>query len=62
MKRKKILIRFLLIGALHSTVYLYLIPFIVFPLFGKNVVTFVIIITVLLSLLILATYFINKKK
>ncbi|MCP3925576.1 MAG: hypothetical protein GY714_23655 [Desulfobacterales bacterium] len=62
MNKKRVLLRVLLIGALHSTVYLWLIPFVILPVFGDDAVISVVVVTVIVSLLIFGTVLINKKK
>ncbi len=62
MNKKRVLLRVLLIGALHSTVYLWLIPFVILPMFGKDAVISVVVVTIIVSLLIFGTVWINKKK
>ena len=59
---KKIAIRVMGIGLLHSFLYGYLVPFIIYPRFGQHGITFAVIVAVLISIGILATLRLGKNK
>jgi len=52
-EKKKILLRLAGIGTLHSILYLWLVPFVIFPMFGKNGFYFAVIVAVLISVAVL---------
>lgn len=58
----KIVIRIIGIGLLHSFLYGYLVPFIIYPRFGQHGITFAVIVAVLISIGILATLRLGKNK
>jgi len=58
----KIAIRIVGIGLLHSFLYGYLVPFIIYPRFGQHGITFAVIVAVLISIGILATLRLGKNK
>jgi len=61
--KKRISLRIIFIGSLHMILYLYIVPFIVYPAFGKNGITVVVIFAVLISAVVLGTLsFENKNK
>ena len=60
--KKKLIVRVLGIGALHAFLYLYLVPFVIYPKFGNNGFQFTIIIAIIISVAIFGTMFISKKK
>ena len=60
--KKQILIRFLMIGMLHTFLYLWLVPFVIYPKFGHDGFVFTVIVAVLISVSILGTLFLRKKK
>jgi|GEM_PF-620390 len=59
--KKRILIKFVMIGILHSFLYLWLVPFVIYPRFGHNGLLLIVLLSVLISVSILATLFIGKK-
>lgn len=59
--KKKITLRIFLIGSLHMVLYLYIVPFMVYPKFGKNGITVVMGLAVLISAVVLGTLFFEKK-
>jgi len=59
---KKIAIRVIGIGLMHSFLYGYLVPFIIYPRFGQHGITFAVIVAVLISIGILATLRLGKNK
>ena len=50
-----------MIGSLHMVLYLYIVPFMVYPKFGKNGITVVVVLAVLISAVVLGTLFFEKK-
>lgn len=60
--KKKLLYRILGIGFLHMFLYLYLVPFVIYPRFGDDGLMFAVVIAVLISVTILSTMFVSKKK
>ncbi len=61
MMKKKTIYKFIFIGCMHTFLYLYLIPFVIFPMFGKDGLKFAVAIAVCISIIILTTIFIQKK-
>ncbi|MBF0468279.1 MAG: hypothetical protein HQK61_05260 [Desulfamplus sp.] len=60
--KKKILIRFITIGLLHTFLYLWFVPFVVYPSFGHNGFLLTVVVAVLISFSILATLFLGRKR
>ena len=58
--KKKTIYKIVSIGCLHTFLYLYLIPFVIFPAFGKNGLALTVVITIAISIIILITIFIEK--
>ncbi len=54
-------LRIAAIGCLHTFVYLYLIPFVVFPQFGRNGLLCVTICAVIISITIMGSMWTGKK-
>ncbi len=59
--KKKIIFRILGIGIFHAFLYLYLVPFVIYPKFGNNGFQFTIIVAIVISIAIFGTMFISKK-
>jgi hypothetical protein len=59
--KKKIRLRIFLIGSLHMVLYLYIVPFMVYPTFGKNGITVVMVLAVLVSAVVLGTLSFERK-
>jgi len=59
--KKKLLIRFVMIGALHTFLYLWLVPFIIYPRFGHDGFMFTVAIAVVISVSLLGMLFLGKK-
>lgn len=59
--KKIIIIRILGIGVLHAFLYLYLVPFVIYPKFGDNGFQFTIIVAIVISIAIFGTMFISKQ-
>lgn len=58
---KKIL-RIVFIGALHMTVYLWLLPFVILPKFGNLGAKITVTILILISVIVLSSLIIKKRK
>ena len=58
--KKKTIYKIAGIGCLHTFLYLYFIPFVIFPAFGKNGLKLVVTIAIAVSIIILITIFIEK--
>lgn len=58
----KIAIRIVGIGLLHSFLYGYLVPFVIYPQFGQHGITFSVIFAILISIGIMATLWLGKNK
>ncbi|OFZ66789.1 MAG: hypothetical protein A2328_05725 [Bdellovibrionales bacterium RIFOXYB2_FULL_36_6] len=59
--KRKITLRIFFIGSLHMILYLYIVPFIVYPKFGKNGITFVVALAIMISIGVLGTLFFERK-
>ena len=59
--KKKIRLRIFLIGSLHMVLYLYIVPFMVYPTFGKNGIIIVVVLAVLVSAVVLGTLSLERK-
>ncbi len=57
---KKAIWRILGIGIFHTVLYLYIVPFVVYPKFGKMGFGFVLVVAVIISIAVLGTMFIEK--
>jgi hypothetical protein len=49
------------IGVLHMVLYLYIVPFVVYPRFGKIGFRFVLAVAVIISIAVFGTMFSSKK-
>ena len=58
--KKKTIYKIVSIGCLHTFLYLYLIPFVIFPAFGKNGLKLIVAIAIAVSIIILTTIFKEK--
>ncbi|NWH04569.1 hypothetical protein [Desulfobacter latus] len=58
----KIAIRIVGIGMLHSFLYGYLVPFVIYPHFGRHGIAFAVIVAILISIGIMATLKLGKSK
>lgn len=59
--KTKIVIRIAVIGIFHAVLYLYIVPFIIYPKFGDNGMLFTGIVAVSVSVAVFGTAFIGKK-
>lgn len=58
----KIVIRIVGIGFLHLFLYGYLVPFVIYPQFGRHGIAFAVILAVLISTGIMTTLWLGKNK
>lgn len=58
---KKAWIRIAGIGILHLFLYTYLVPFVIYPRFGDNGLTFVVIVAVMISAAVFGTMWMERK-
>jgi hypothetical protein len=58
----KKLLRIGFIGALHMTVYLWLLPFVILPKFGNTGAKITVTVLILISLIVLSSLIIKKRK
>jgi len=59
--KKKLIPRILGIGIFHSVLYLYVVPFLIYPKFGKNGFKFAVAVAIIISIAVLGTMFFEKK-
>ncbi len=59
--KKKMVFRFIGIGLFHTILYLYVVPFIIYPKFGSNGIIFAVVVAVIVSIVILGTMFFERK-
>ena len=59
--KKRVVFRVVGIGALHSFLYLWLVPFVIYPKFGDNGFKFAVAVAVIVSIAVLGTIFFGKK-
>jgi hypothetical protein len=60
--KKRVVLRILGIGVLHMVLYLVIVPFVIYPIFGDNGIKFAVIVAVLISVTLLGTLFLKEKK
>jgi len=58
----KNILRIGFVGALHITVYLWLLPFVILPKFGNKGTKITVALLILISVIILSSLFIKKRK
>ncbi len=59
---KKAWIRIVGIGIFHMFLYTYLVPFIIYPRYGSNGLKFTVVTAVIISIAVLGTLLIGKKR
>jgi len=59
--KKRTTLRIVLIGSLHMILYLYIVPFVVYPKFGKNGIKFAVALAIVISVVVLGTLFFEGK-
>lgn len=60
--RKAAWVRIFGIGVFHMFLYMYLVPFVIYPRYENNGLVFTVITSVIISLAVLGTLWIGKKK
>lgn len=60
--KKQLIYRILGIGLFHAVLYLYVVPFLIYPVFGQNGLVFSIILAIIISVAVFGTIILNKKK
>ncbi len=60
-KKKRVILKIVMIGTLHSFLYLWLIPYVIFPRFGHNGILMAMITAVMISVAVLGSIFIGRK-
>lgn len=60
-KRKEMILRFAGIGTLHATLYLWLIPKVILPMYGDKGSKLVFAVAGVLSISVVGTLFLRKK-
>ena len=60
--KNQVIIRVILIGIFHAVLYLYVVPFHVYPKFGQNGLKFSIILAIIISIATLGTIKLNNYK
>ena len=58
--KKKVLLRIIGIGIFHMILYLYVVPFVIYPKFGKIGFEFTIAVAVIISIAVLGTILLEK--
>jgi hypothetical protein len=54
--------RILGIGVFHIFLYMYLVPFVIYPRYGSDGLVFTVIMAVIISIAVMGTLWIGKKK
>jgi hypothetical protein len=58
--KKKTIYKLICIGGLHTFLYLYLIPFVIFPVYGNSGLKVAVAIAIAISITIIMTILIEK--
>jgi hypothetical protein len=59
---KRAWIRIVGIGIFHMFLYMYLVPFVIYPRYGNNGLVFTVVTAVVISIAVLGTLWIGNKK
>ncbi|WP_299978082.1 hypothetical protein [Desulfobacula sp.] len=59
--KKKLILRIIGIGVFHIVLYLYVVPFVIYPKFGKNGFEFTIAVAIIISIAVLGTILLERK-
>ncbi|MDY0220814.1 MAG: hypothetical protein RBR67_06735 [Desulfobacterium sp.] len=59
--KKRAVLRVLVIGLLHTFLYLWLVPFVVYPRFGQSGLKMTVAIALLISIVLILTLFVCRK-
>ncbi|MCD4676991.1 MAG: hypothetical protein K8S18_13495 [Desulfobacula sp.] len=60
--KNKLILRIVGIGIFHAVLYLYIVPFVIYPKFGNYGFKFTIVIAIIISIAVLGTMFLKKNK
>ncbi len=60
--KKAVFIRVVMIGMLHTFLYLWLVPFAIYPRFGNDGFMFTVAVAAVISISMVGTLFIGRKK
>lgn len=60
--KKAVFIRVVMIGMLHTFLYLWLVPFEIYPRFGNNGFMFTVAVAAVISISMVGTLFVGRKK
>lgn len=60
--KKAVFIRVVMIGMLHTFLYLWLVPFAIYPRFGNDGFMFTVAVAVVISISMVGTLFVGRKK
>jgi len=60
--KRTILLRIIGIGVFHAVLYLYVVPFVIYPKFGNNGFKLTIAVAVIISIAFLGTMFFSNGK
>ncbi len=58
--KKKTIYKVAAIGCLHTFLYIYFVPFVIFPAYGKDGLKIAVAVAVVISISIIITIFIKK--
>lgn len=59
--KKKIIFRIVGIGIFHMVLYLYVVPFIIYPKFGDSGFKFTVAVAIVISIAVLGTMFFERR-
>ncbi|MBC8440129.1 MAG: hypothetical protein H8D87_10625 [Deltaproteobacteria bacterium] len=59
--KNKLILRVIGIGMFHAVLYLYIVPFVIYPKFGNNGFKFTIVVAIIISIAVLGTIFLETK-
>lgn len=60
--KTKMLSRVIGIGIFHAVLYMYIVPFLIYPKFGHNGFIFAVVVAIIISIAILGTIFLSNYK
>jgi len=58
----KLIFRIIGIGLFHAVLYLFVVPFVIYPRFGHNGFKFAVAVAIIVSIAVLGTLFFERKK
>lgn len=59
--KKQVVFRIIGIGILHVVLYLYIVPFVIYPKFGSNGIKFAVVVAIVISVAAFGTMFFKEK-